>query len=140
MSTKKIKLMADYQCYPLWDIEKVGNIDPNKLPISAVLKKHLNIWAECYDEILVIEEPRLSGFQNEMEALAFEAQGQFLWRLLQKELGDTYEVFYFSHLTSQLLEKNEIEELIVYPKTKAPRKSVYVEAASVGSMPLSQVG
>jgi hypothetical protein len=137
MSTKKIKLMADYQCYPLWDIEKVGNIDPNKLPISAVLKKHLNIWAECYDEI--IEEPRLSGFKNEMEALAFEAQGQFLWRLLQKELGDTYEVFYFSHLTSQLLEKNEIEELIVYPLSK-PRKSVYVEAASVGSMPLSQVG
>jgi len=61
---------------------------------------------------------------------AFEAQGQFLWRQLQKELGDTYEVFYFSHLTSQLLEKTEIEELIVYPHTKAPRKSVYVEEAA----------
>ncbi len=109
MYTKKIKLMADYQCYPLWDIEKVGNIDPDKLPISIVLKKYLNLWAECYDENLVLEEPRLSGFKNEIEALAFEAQGQFLWRQLQKELGNTYKVFYFNHLTSQLLEKDEIE-------------------------------
>ena len=130
MSTKKIKLMADYQCYPLWDIDKVGNIDPNKLPISAVLKKHLNIWAECYDEILVLEEPKLSGFKNKMEALAFEAQGQFLWRQLQKELGDTYKVFYFSHLTSQLLEKGEIEELVVSPRTKTPRMSAYLEEAA----------
>ncbi len=118
MSTKKIKLMADYQCYPLWDIEKVGNIDPNQLPISAVLKKHLNIWAECYDEILVIDNPKFSGFKNEVEALAFEAQGQFMWQQLQKELGNTYEVFYFSHLTSKLLEKNDIEELIVFPHIK----------------------
>ena len=127
MSNNKIKLMADYQCYPLWDVENVGNIDPNKLPISAVLKKYLNLWAECYDEILVLEEPRLSAFKNEMEALAFEAQGQFLWRHLQKELGDTYKIFYFSHLTSQLLEKDEIEELVVFPHTKAPRMSIYVE-------------
>jgi len=131
MSTKKIKLMADYQCYPLWDIEKVGNIDPNKLPISAVLKKHLSIWAECYDEILVIEAPRLSGFKNEISMPpAFEAQGQFLWRQLQKELGDTCEVFYFSHFTSQLLEKDEIEELVVYSHTKAPRMSIDVEEAA----------
>lgn len=94
--------MADYQCYPLWNVEEVGNIDPNKLPISTVLKKHLNSWAECYDETLVIDDPKLSGFKNDKEALAFEEQGRFLWQQLQKELGNQYEIFYFSHLTSQL--------------------------------------
>jgi len=36
----------------------------------------------------------------------------------------TFEVFYFSHLTSQLLEKDEIEDSIVSPHTKAPRRCV----------------
>ncbi len=57
--SKKIKLMADYQCYPLWDMEEIGNIDPNKLPISIVLKRQLNTWAECYDDLLVTKEPSL---------------------------------------------------------------------------------
>jgi len=35
-----IKLMADYQCFPLWEASpgKVGNVDPNTLPISEGLK------------------------------------------------------------------------------------------------------
>jgi len=131
MSTRKIKLMADYQCYPLWHVEEVGNIDPNKLPISTVLKKHLNSWAECYDETLVIEDPKLSGFKNDKEALAFEEQGQFLWQQLQKELGNKYEIFYFSHLTAQLLKREEVEDLVFYSHTKAPPTNVYVEAVAV---------
>ncbi len=33
---KRIKLMADYDCYPLWldSDDEVGNIDPDVLPIS----------------------------------------------------------------------------------------------------------
>ncbi|KES16178.1 hypothetical protein GASC598I20_006050, partial [Gilliamella apicola SCGC AB-598-I20] len=33
---KKIKLMADYECYPLWidSDNEVGNIDPDSLLIS----------------------------------------------------------------------------------------------------------
>ncbi|MHC5729637.1 MAG: hypothetical protein ACYTXY_37035 [Nostoc sp.] len=33
---EKIKLMADYGCYPLWWVssDKIGNIDPETLPLS----------------------------------------------------------------------------------------------------------
>jgi hypothetical protein len=131
MSTQKIKLMADYQCYPLWNVEEVGNIDPNKLPISTVLKKHLNSWAECYDETLVIEEPKLSGFNNEKEALAFEEQGRFLWQQLQKELGNQYEIFYFSHLASQLLKTEKVGKLVFSSHTKALPTNVYIEVPAI---------
>ncbi|MBR8826649.1 MAG: hypothetical protein DSM107014_01870 [Gomphosphaeria aponina SAG 52.96 = DSM 107014] len=33
---RKIKLMADYRCYPLWweDTDKVGNIEPKTLSLK----------------------------------------------------------------------------------------------------------
>ena len=45
--SEKIKLMADYQCFPLWDASQEGggrNIDPDELPISLSLKARLNLW------------------------------------------------------------------------------------------------
>jgi hypothetical protein len=125
--SKKIKLMADYHSYPLWDMEEVGNIDPNELPLSTVLKKHLQSWAECYDETLVIEEPRLSGFKNELETLAFEEQGKFLWQQIQKELGKTYEIFYFSHWTSKLLKREDVEQVVIYYRTEVPQRKSYTQ-------------
>ncbi|MEH2291751.1 MAG: hypothetical protein V7K31_01120 [Nostoc sp.] len=43
---EKIKLMADYGCYPLWWVspEKVGNIDPETLPLIPETIKRLNKW------------------------------------------------------------------------------------------------
>ena len=43
---KKIKLMPDYQCWSIWNIDTVEgedcNIDPNTLPISDDLKVKLS--------------------------------------------------------------------------------------------------
>ncbi|WP_335092083.1 hypothetical protein [Nostoc sp.] len=38
--------MADYGCYPLWWVspEKVGNIDPETLPLIPETIKRLNKW------------------------------------------------------------------------------------------------
>jgi hypothetical protein len=50
----KIKLMADYGCDPLWwaDADKVGNIDPAKLPLSQETINHLRKWATAYNATL----------------------------------------------------------------------------------------
>ena len=32
---KKIELMADYNCYPLWWANGDGNIDPSTLPLTS---------------------------------------------------------------------------------------------------------
>ena len=40
---KKIKLMPDYGCFPIWgmDDDNFGNIDPYSLPISKSLAEEL---------------------------------------------------------------------------------------------------
>lgn len=93
---KKIKLMADYQCYPLWlnSNDAVGNINPNTLPISNVLKNELNNWSDKYDETLNLDDPLTSGFATPEEEMVFNEMGQSLKEKLQAELGDDYEVTY----------------------------------------------
>ena len=42
-----IKLMADYQCHPLWNLSpgEYGDIDPSNLPTSEGLKQEPAKWA-----------------------------------------------------------------------------------------------
>lgn len=95
----KIKLMADYGCDPLWwaDGDKVGNIDPGKLPLSQETINRLKKWASAYNETLNWQDPANSqGFPNQEAEAAFEEEGISLWKKLQIELVPNYEVVYFS--------------------------------------------
>lgn len=86
---RTIKLMPDYQCFPLWEASpgQVGNIDPKSLPISGDLKMQLAIWAETYDATLNMDDPACSGFQSDEAEAAFKKNGSELGRRLQDELG-----------------------------------------------------
>ncbi|MDI2111768.1 hypothetical protein [Commensalibacter nepenthis] len=100
---KKIKLMADFFCYPLWynshdsDYE-VGDFDPNILPISDALKKELLDWSNEYDGIFNDDDPASSNFKNLEDETAFIKQGDNLQKKLQAELGNAYEVTYRNFL------------------------------------------
>lgn len=87
-----IKLMADYQCYPLWDISPnfCGDIDPNILPISKCLKEGLKKWSDVFDQTLNLEDPKKSGFKSKGEEIHFKNQGISLFKQLQKELGNKF--------------------------------------------------
>lgn len=102
---KHIKLMADYDCYPLWSMapDHVGNINPETLPLSPEIKLRLQQWAKAYDETLNRDDPASSGFKSEDDAVAFEEEGMRLWQRLCQELGPEYEVAYFSESSQQLL-------------------------------------
>ena len=90
-----IRLMADYHCWPLWwDGERVGNIDPAELPLSAATKDALAAWAELYDARLDPDDPAGSDDVSQAEQQAFETEGMRLWRQLQQELGSGYAVSY----------------------------------------------
>ncbi|OUI77766.1 hypothetical protein HK18_02875 [Commensalibacter intestini] len=95
---KKIKLMADYFCYPLWDKSDNDyiNLDPNTLPISNTLKKELMDWSDVYDGILNMDDPASSGFKSSEDKIAFIKQSYSLYERLQTELGSDYEIEYFS--------------------------------------------
>ena len=102
---KHIKLMADYDCYPLWSMapDHVSNINPETLSLSAEIKLRLQQWAKAYDETLNRDDPASSGFKSEDDAVAFEEEGMRLWQCLCQELGPAYEVVYFSESSQQLL-------------------------------------
>jgi len=95
---KMIKLMADYYSFPLWENSprEVGNIDPESLPLSEELKERLENWSEKYDSILNDENPASSGFETEEDELNFIREGSELAKSLQLELGETYQITYYS--------------------------------------------
>lgn len=94
----KLRLMADYQCHPLWEKLESGvrNVSPAELPISDALKHALVAWAASYDSTLNQDDPAQSGFPSEREERGFEATGLRLWAALRAELGPTVDVSYFS--------------------------------------------
>ena len=75
-----IKLMADYQCFPLWEacLGQVGNIGPEDLPISHELKTELYDWAQIYDETINMDDPLSSGFQCDSDESEFKKIGNEL--------------------------------------------------------------
>lgn len=100
---EKIKLMPDYECWCLWDMVGVGNINPELLPISDTLKKDLNAWEIEYDSTLNWDDPIESGFATEDELVAFNNEGLRLLKNLQTELKDT-KFFYMDQLSRELIE------------------------------------
>jgi len=112
---EKIKLMADYGCYPLWwaSSGKAGDIDPETMPLSEKTVSRLEKWADIYDAKLNWEDPNSSGFPTLEAKAAFEQEGISLWKQLQKELAPNYEVIYFSEQLRKIVtDINELESLL----------------------------
>jgi hypothetical protein len=93
---RTIKLMVDYQCYPLWEASPgvVGNIDPGELPISSALRERLMAWASTFDATLNMDDPVTSGFPTDQAAEEFRKEGLELAQQLQDGLGAAYIVIH----------------------------------------------
>ena len=91
---RAIKLMPDYQCFPLWEASPgdVGNINPENLPISLDLKAELAAWTKIYDATLDVDDPACSGFQSEEAEAEFKRVGNDLAERLKCELGPDFAV------------------------------------------------
>lgn len=91
---KYIKLMPDYQCFPIWDMTPgaYGDLDPKILPISEALQTQIMNWARLYEETLNLDNPMNSGFKTSDAKNAFEMEGMRLAERLQKELGAQFGV------------------------------------------------
>ena len=96
---KVIKLMADYHCYPLWDMSpgECGDIAPSEIPISKELQQRLLNWAAIYNETLDQNYPPDSGFKDSEEESKFSNEGKELVECLRNELGSDFSVV-FDHL------------------------------------------
>jgi hypothetical protein len=96
MSMVSIKVMTDYQCFPLWHygVGEVGEVDPSTLPISSTLSSSLMKWAAEYDATLNTEDPANSKFLSPLAESQFIEKGRRLAQELKSEL-ENIEVYYF---------------------------------------------
>jgi len=103
--TQKIKLMPDYCCSPLWglDLDNIGNIDPETLPLSPATINRLKTYSAAYESALNWDYPPDSPEPTEEEIENYEEEGINLWRQLQKELAPDYEVHYFSQKLRRII-------------------------------------
>ncbi|HLO48831.1 MAG TPA: hypothetical protein VK211_10495 [Kamptonema sp.] len=90
----KIKLWADYGCWPIWGVDEIDNIDPAEMPLSLETITRLNLWQEIYDATLNQEYPPWSAFPSQKAEEVFKQDGIELWKQLRFELAPDYEVFY----------------------------------------------
>jgi broad specificity phosphatase PhoE len=103
--SKKIILMTDYGCDPLWwkEPDIVGDIEPESLPLSENTIARLHQWASQYDARLDWDDPGNSPIPSPEELAQFEAEGLNLWQQLREELAPDYEVLYFSDQFQKLI-------------------------------------
>jgi hypothetical protein len=102
---RKIKLMADYECYPVWEEfnDGVDNIAPSSLPISEDLAERIDAWGDVYDKTLNNDDPASSGFSSQETMDMFETEGKKLHNELKQELAAQFTVTYFSTLSNSLI-------------------------------------
>ncbi len=102
---EQIKLMPDYQSWPLWGTgEHIGNIDPKSLPLSDETVERLIAWAQTFDAQLNWDDPGSTVWTEEF-LQKFEQEGLYLWDKLTEELGDGFEISYFSIRQNQILKR-----------------------------------
>ena len=92
---QRIKLMADYGCFPVWydgqEPDKLGDIDPATLPISPALIADLQTWSAWLDETLDWNDPGNTLWPDNFWK-TYNAEGGKLADRLRQELGSAFEV------------------------------------------------
>jgi len=93
----QIKVMADYDCPPLWwdkAPRRVGPIMPEELGLPTELCADLLRWAEAYDATLVRDDPARSGFPSQEAEREFKDRGKVLALRVADALGGSATVRY----------------------------------------------
>lgn len=87
-SPRRIKVMADYGCHPLWSMDEAysGNLDPEVLGLSPALVADLRAWAERFDDALDWDNPGAVCEEDGFVA-RHEAEGRALAKRLSGELA-----------------------------------------------------
>jgi hypothetical protein len=87
--TRRVKVMADYDCHPLWTLDegRYGDFAPESLDLSPELTRDLIAWAEAYTSSLNREDPANSRWTEEQHK-THERAGRPLAVRLARERPD----------------------------------------------------
>lgn len=87
--SRRVKVMADYDCHPLWTLDegRYGDFAPEELGLSPELTRDLDAWAEAYTASLNRDDPARSLWTEEQHR-AHEKDGRPLAVRLARERPD----------------------------------------------------
>jgi len=101
MKPRRLKLMTDYGCNPLWEYsasdDLKANPDPAELPLSEATARELRAWAAWFDTFINMDDPHDSRVVLPEESAAFNQAGRRLWAAVRRELGPGWVVSYFEN-------------------------------------------
>ena len=92
-----LRLMADYECYPIWDPASMANVDPATLDLPPDLATALRAWGDEYTATLDRSNPAASGFPDVPSARSWLRTGDELAARLRAE---GFSVDYFHEVES----------------------------------------
>ncbi|MGV1754093.1 hypothetical protein [Agrobacterium sp. CG674] len=101
---RKIKLMSDYGCWCLWDMDEPDNVNPDTLQISEGLKQQLHRWEHAFDKTLDPTDHTKIGFHDERRYNEFYDLGWKLFFQLKSELPGV-EWWYRDRRYNELLDR-----------------------------------
>jgi hypothetical protein len=84
--------MTDYYADPVWDVESVGMVDLDRLPVPDELRQRVRGWAREWDA-WATEDDFGGGSDADGERLA--AAGRMLWQELRTKLVGKAELGFF---------------------------------------------
>jgi hypothetical protein len=98
MKMKNIRMMMDYQCYPIWIYDERGDLICNDLP--AELKNENEIGdildhiQTVYDSLFVDDESQFGyqGFADETAKREFEKNVLKVLGLMESKVGKLYKI------------------------------------------------
>ena len=82
-----LKLMAEYECHPIWDGTPSRNVSLDELSISDQLRMAVREWNSRFQGTFDRQNPMASGFATSTESEAFNEDGRILAIHLSRELG-----------------------------------------------------
>lgn len=91
-----LRLANEYLAGPIFcpDLDEMGHIDIEDLPISQNLNDKIRLWDDEYQSTFNDLYPPDSGFSSAQEKVRHVNEGRRLAQEMQAELGDGYKVEY----------------------------------------------
>jgi len=95
---KKLRILLDYRCYPIWVYNENGEIVLNNLPdelkAEIDLQNLLKDIQDTYDSLFIDNkiEFRYKGFDNEVEENEFLSKISKVVQLIESKVGNAYKI------------------------------------------------
>ncbi|WP_162787258.1 hypothetical protein [Notoacmeibacter marinus] len=88
---RTLKLMAEVQCWAIWDMVDPDNIDPATLPLPKQLVARINRWSDKFDAIYELDKRNFHtniAFDSKEEEDAFYEEGWAILKQLEEAMPD----------------------------------------------------